>query len=116
MVAGADIHIVAGDLEALAASLDGVRGRIAALDVSAPLEPVGAAMPGSLSSGRAGSAVSRLESQGRVLGGRYGAVGEGTRALVSAHQANDESVAQGAESVGASAASVGQWARSRGLM
>ncbi|WP_180342412.1 hypothetical protein [Actinomyces wuliandei] len=50
------------------------------------------------------------------MGGRYGAVGEGTRALVSAHRANDESVAQGAESAGASAASVDQWARSRGLM
>ncbi|SDN84803.1 hypothetical protein SAMN05216355_11819 [Actinomyces ruminicola] len=117
-MADADIHIVGGDLEMLAFSLEELRNGIEALDASGPLEKVGAAMPGSLSSGSAGTAAARLESRRTSLGSRYGNVGEGVRDLATAHRRNDEFVAQGAAALGAAvpSASVDQWARARGLM
>ena len=117
-MADADIHIVGGDLEMLASSLEELRNGIGALDVSGSLERIGTAMPGSLSSGSAGTAVSGLESRRTSLGGRYGDVGEGVRDLVSTHRSNDEFVARGAAALGAavSAAAGNQWARAKGLM
>ncbi|PHP51881.1 hypothetical protein [Actinomyces ruminis] len=117
-MADADIHIVGGDLEMLASSLEELRDAVGALDTSGPFESIGAAMPGSLSSGSAGTAAARLESRRTSLGSRYGNVGEGVRDLASAHRCNDEFVAQGAAALGAAvpSASANQWARARGLM
>ncbi len=102
----------------LAASLGELRDGIGSLGLSGPLERIGAAMPGSRSSGSTGSAVSGLESQRASLGSRYGDVGEGVRDLASAHRRNDEFVAREAVAIGdaVSEASVTQWARARGMM
>ncbi|MBM6979949.1 MAG: hypothetical protein I3J03_09585 [Actinomyces succiniciruminis] len=117
-MADADIHIVGGDLEMLASSLEELHDGLGALDTSGPLGRIGAAMPGSLSSGSAGTAVSGLESQRTSLASRYGDVGEGVRDLASAHRHNDELVAQEAVAIGdaVSAASVTKWVHARGLM
>ncbi|PHP52926.1 hypothetical protein [Actinomyces ruminis] len=107
------IHIVAGDLEMLAARLGSLNGDVRTVDVEAALSNVGTAMPGSLSSGAVAAAAASLKDLTDALGSRYADVSSGTSELASAHHANDEAMAE--LTPRATSGSVSQWAVEKGL-
>lgn len=93
-----DLHLVWGDLGVLSSSLEEVRAGLGGVD-AAGAGVAASAMPGSMSSGRVEAAVSSLEEACAALGGRYGSVSGGVRALVAAHRANDQGVFSGAQAL-----------------
>lgn len=110
----ADLRLLWGDLAALSSSLDGVRAGLDGVDVSGA-SVAASAMPGSVSSGRVEAAVSSLEDARIALGGCYGSVGDGVRALVGAHQVNDQGVSIGAQALVSIGPSLGRGGRAASL-
>ncbi|SDN44702.1 hypothetical protein SAMN05216355_10434 [Actinomyces ruminicola] len=107
------IHIVAGDLELLSARAETLEDDLRGLDVDGALARVGAAMPGSLSSGAAAAATAVLRDLTDALGSRYTAIGSGTADLAAAHRSNDEAMAD--LTPRAASGSALQWAIEKGL-
>ena len=82
----------------LSSSLDAVRADLDGVDV-AGVGVAASAMPGSMSAGRVEAAVSSLEAACAVVGSCYGSVSSGVRSLTAIHQANDQAVSGGAQSL-----------------
>ena len=79
-------------------SLDAVRADLDGVDV-AGAGVAASAMPGSMSARRVEAAVSSLEAACAVVGSCYGSVSSGVRSLTAIHQANDQAVSGGAQSL-----------------
>ncbi|WP_103064074.1 hypothetical protein [Actinomyces qiguomingii] len=107
------IHIVAGDLEMLAARLSSLDGGVRDVDADDALSSVVAAMPGSLTSGAIDAATTSLKDFTDALGSQYADVGSGTAELASAHRANDATMAE--LTPRATSGSGLQWAIEKGL-
>lgn len=73
------IHIVGGDLEMLASTIDSIRGQFHGLDAVGVMNSTKSAMPASASSGAASEAASVLDDLRNALDGEYGRVSSGTR-------------------------------------
>lgn len=93
-----DLHLMWGDLGVLSSSLDAVRADLDGVDV-AGVGVAASAMPGSMSAGRVEAAVSSLEAACAAVGSCYGSVSSGVRSLTAIHQANDQAVSGGAQSL-----------------
>lgn len=93
-----DLHLMWGDLGVLSSSLDAVRADLDGVDV-AGAGVAASAMPGSMSARRVEAAVSSLEAACAVVGSCYGSVSSGVRSLTAIHQANDQAVSGGAQSL-----------------
>lgn len=93
-----DLHLMWGDLGVLSSSLDAVRADLDGVDV-AGAGVAASAMPGSMSAGRVEAAVSSLEAACAAVGSCYGSVSSGVRSLTAIHQANDQAVSGGAQSL-----------------
>ncbi|MBE6474979.1 MAG: hypothetical protein E7Z95_05335 [Actinomyces succiniciruminis] len=107
------IHIVAGDLEMLTARLGSLDADVRSMDPDGALSGIGAAMPGSLTSGAVTAAAASLKNLTDALGSRYADVGSGTAELASAHRANDAAMAELIPR--ATSGSALQWAIEKGL-
>ena len=112
----ANIHIINGDLEMAAASIDSIREGFHGLDAIGAMNGAESAMPASASSGAASGAAAALNDLTAALVGRYGRTSSGTRRLLSIHRSNDEAVAAALPGPsGPTAESTSQWARAKGL-
>ena len=94
----ADLHLMWGDLGVLSSSLDAVHADLDGVDV-AGAGVAASAMPGSMSARRVEAAVSSLEAACAAVGSCYGDVSSGVRSLTAIHQANDQAVSGGAQSL-----------------
>ncbi|RAX18905.1 hypothetical protein DRB06_15520 [Actinomyces sp. Z5] len=107
------IHIIAGDLEMLAARAGTLDSDLRSMDPDGALSSIGAAMPGSLTSGAVTAAAASLKDLTDALGSRYADVGSGTSELASAHRANDAAMAELTPRT--TSGSALQWAIEKGL-
>ena len=80
----ANIHIINGDLEVAAASIDSIRNGFHSLDAIGAMNGAESAMPASASSGAASGAAAALNDLTAALAGRYGRTSSGTRLEESA--------------------------------
>lgn len=80
----ANIHIINGDLEVAAASIDSIRNGFHSLDAIGAMNGAESAMPASASSGAASGAAAALNDLTAALTGRYGRTSSGTRLEESA--------------------------------
>ena len=80
----ANIHIINGDLEVAAASIDSIRNGFHSLDAIGAMNGAESAMPASASSGAASGAAAALNDLTAALVGRYGRTSSGTRLEESA--------------------------------
>lgn len=107
------IHIVTGDLEMLAARAAALDDDLQRVDTDGTPASIGAAMPGSLSSGAAVAAIAGLRESVNALGSRYAIVESSTTKPASAHRSNDEATA--GLLLRADSGSALRWATEKGL-